>query len=167
VHSDPPTQDEFRRVLRCRADTVHLITYRTASGSIEGMTATSVAALSMAPPSILVCVGHTSRARDNIRREGSFGVSILSTIQRELAATAGRTGSDKALAPDILVATDPTLTPVLKDALGSLQCKLADDREVYTHTVFVGQVMTAAAPSDGEPLLHYLGTFAELARPSR
>ena len=161
------TEDAFRRAMRCRADTVHLVTYRSAEGHVEGMSATAVTALSVAPPSLIFCVGHTSRARDAIRREGSFGVSILASHEAELAATAGRTGSDKILAPELLVAPRPELTPVLKRALANLQCKVVDDREIYTHTVFVGEVVEASVNAEGDPLLHYLGAFATISRAPR
>jgi flavin reductase len=158
------TEDAFKRAMRCRADTVHLVTYRAATGDIEGMTATALTALSVTPPSVLFCVGHTSRARDAIRRDRSFGVSILSHDEAELAAVAGRSGSNKALDPALLVAALPELTPVLKRALATLQCKLVEDREIYTHTVFVGEVLDASVAAEGDPLLHYLGGFATISR---
>lgn len=158
------TEDAFKRAMRCRADTVHLVTYRGATGAVEGMTATALTALSVTPPSVLFCVGHTSRARDAIRRDGSFGVSILSSTEAELATVAGRTGSNKALDPELLVGSRPELAPVLKRALATLQCKLVEDREIYTHTVFVGEVLEASVSAEGDPLLHYLGAFATISR---
>lgn len=154
--------ENFRRAMQRRADTVQLVTYRRLDGAIEGMTATALCALSLTPPSILLCVGHTSRARDNIRRERAFGVSVLSTSQRALSASAGRTGGDKALSAELEESTDPDLVPVLSNAIATLQCKVVDDRDLFTHTVFVGEVLRAGVGRDENPLLHFAGSYAEV-----
>lgn len=153
---------EFRRVMQQRADTVHLITYRAINGQVEGMTATAVSALSLAPPSVLVCINHSARARDAIRASGVFGLSILATSQREIAGHGALKGGEKSFDTELTVETDPLFVPVLHTALATLQCRVVDDRDLFTHTVFAGQVLAARVRNQAGPLLHHLGSYAAL-----
>jgi len=153
---------EFRRVMQQRADTVHLVTYRTGDGQVEGMTATAVSALSLAPPSVLVCINHFARARDAIRASGVFGISILAASQHEVAGQGAVQGGEKAFDAELTAETDPAFVPVLHTALATLQCRVVDDRDLFTHTVFAGQVLAAQIRNSGGPLLHHLGSYATL-----
>jgi len=152
----------FRAVMQRRADTVHLVTYRTGSGQVEGMTATAVSALSLSPPSILVCINHLARARDAIRATGVFGISILGASQRDVAGQGAVQGGEKTLEAELTVETDPLYVPVLRTALATLQCRVVDDRDLFTHTIFAGQVLAALIRNPGGPLLHHHGAYAAL-----
>ena len=153
----------FRGAMKCRADTVHLLTYRTEEGGVAGMTATAVCALSMAPPSVLVCVNRTARAYASISTHGTIGVSILSVEQLQLATDAGGSGGSKTLGPELTVEGDPTLTPVLAGALASLQGRVVDSRDLFTHTMYVVEVLRATVGQPGQPLLHHQGAYATVA----
>jgi flavin reductase (DIM6/NTAB) family NADH-FMN oxidoreductase RutF len=152
----------FRGAMKCRADTVHLLTYRTAEG-VAGMTATAVCALSMAPPSVLVCVNRTARAYASISTHGTIGVSILSVEQLQLATEAGGSGGNKTLGPELTVEGDSTLTPVLAGALASLQGRVVESLDLFTHTVYVVEVLQATVRQPGQPLLHHQGAYATVA----
>jgi flavin reductase (DIM6/NTAB) family NADH-FMN oxidoreductase RutF len=153
----------FRRAMQQRADTVHLITYRSPAGHIEGMTATAVSALSLAPPSVLVCINQAARAREAIRTSRTFGVSILRDNQQAIAVDGALAGGEKSFDAELTIESDPTLTPVLRTALATLQCTVVDVRDLYTHTVFVGEVLVALTPNPGGPLLHHQGSYATVA----
>lgn len=152
--------EAFRTAMRRRADTVHLVTYRTPDGAVEGMTATAVTSLSLNPPSMLVCVGHGAHARDAIRDRGSFGVSVFDASQVDLAKAAGQAGGNKAFGGAFTTETDPNATPVLVGALATFHCRVIEARDFFTHTVFVAEVVHARVGEEGTPLLHHGGAYA-------
>jgi flavin reductase (DIM6/NTAB) family NADH-FMN oxidoreductase RutF len=152
--------EAFRGAMQRRASTVHLVTYRAPDGGIEGMTATSVTSLSLNPPSLLVCIGHGARARDAIRERGSFGVSVLEASQVDIASTAGQAGGNKAFGAAVTTETDPSVTPVLADALATFHCRVLEARDFFTHTVFVAEVTHTRGGKAGTPLLHHGGGYA-------
>jgi flavin reductase (DIM6/NTAB) family NADH-FMN oxidoreductase RutF len=151
--------EEFRKAMKCRADTVHLVMYRMVEGTVDGMTATAVCALSLAPPSLLVCVNRAARAYASIVEHGSIGLSILSTEQLEVAVDRGRSGGSKAFGPELVSGDDPTLTPVFAGALATFQGRVVESRDLFTHTLFVVEVQRAAVGQPGQPLLHYQGSY--------
>jgi flavin reductase (DIM6/NTAB) family NADH-FMN oxidoreductase RutF len=155
--------EAFRKALGARADTVHLVTYRTPEGDVEGMTATAVMALSLTPPSLLVSISHQARARDAIEESGAFGVSVLRHAHVEIAQSAGRAGGNKSFGGALTVESEPGRTPVLAAALATFQCRVRETLDHFTHTVFVAEVMEARAVGEGEPLLHHHGGYVTVA----
>lgn len=153
----------FRAALGARADTVHLVTYRTAEGDVEGMTATAVMALSLTPPSLLVSISHQARARDSILEQGTFGVSVLQEGHVDISQSAGRAGGNKSFGGALTVEADPSRTPVLTDALATFQCRVRETHEHFTHTLFVAEVVEARANGPGNPLLHHHGGYVTVA----
>ncbi len=151
--------ERFRRALGARADTVHLVTYRTDVGPVEGMTATAITALSLAPPALLACINQSARARDAIRARGQFGVSIVAATELEIARAAGHPGGNKAIGDALEDDGDPSRTPVLRSALASMQCRVVEEHDLYTHTVFVADVTETSLGPAGDPLLHFLGGY--------
>jgi flavin reductase (DIM6/NTAB) family NADH-FMN oxidoreductase RutF len=151
--------EAFRTALGARADTVHLVTYRTPDGDVEGMTATAVMALSLTPPSLLVSISHQARARDAIRESGAFGVSVLRQAHVEIAQSAGRAGGNKSFGAALTVESDPARTPVLVAALATFQCRVRETHDHFTHTLFLAEVLEARAGGEGEPLLHHRGGY--------
>jgi flavin reductase len=155
--------EAFRRALGARADTVHLVTYRTPEGDVEGMTATAVMSLSLTPPTLVVSISHQARARDAIRAHGAFAVSVLHGAHVAIAQSAGRAGGNKSFGGALTTETDPTRTPVLGDALATFQCRVRETHDHFTHTLFVAEVTDARAAGDGEPLLHHHGRYVTVA----
>lgn len=155
--------DSFRRALGARADTVHLVTYRTPEGDVEGMTATAVMSLSLTPPSLLVSISHMARAGDAIRERGVFAVSVLRDEHVDIAQSAGRAGGNKSFGGALTVESDPEHTPVLVEALATFQCRVHEVHDHFTHTVFVAEVLDARSSGGGEPLLHHHGGYVTVA----
>jgi flavin reductase len=157
--------EAFRKALGARADTVHLVTYRTPDGDVEAMTATAVMSLSLAPPSLLVSISHQARACDAIRESGAFGVSVLREEHVGMAQTAGRAGGNKSFGVALTAETGAANTPVLADALASFQCRVRHTHEHFTHTLFVAEVIEARTGGKGDPLLHHHGGYVTVGPP--
>ena len=149
---------DFRQALRHFASGVTIITTQDEAGTIHGMTATAFSSLSLAPPLILVAIARNTRCHAMIAATGRFGVSVLYAHQADLSRHfGGRPLPD--VAPRFAMVEG---TPVIEDAMISLACGLKDAIEGGDHTIFVGLV-AAAITAPGEPLIHFDGTYRQLA----
>jgi flavin reductase (DIM6/NTAB) family NADH-FMN oxidoreductase RutF len=152
--------DAFRRAMQCRADTVHLITYVTPDGQVEGMTATAVTALSLSPPSLLVCISRRADARDSIQQTRIFALNVLGSSHARVAEAAGRSGGSREFRKALTKDPELAQAPELEDALATFQCRVLEERDLFTHTVFFAEVLQARVGAPGEPLLHHRGEYA-------
>jgi flavin reductase (DIM6/NTAB) family NADH-FMN oxidoreductase RutF len=146
---------EFRAAMREFANTVSIVT--TGRGDDRrGLTITSLCSLSADPPSILVCVNKAAEGHNMIQRYGSFCVNVASAEHESLAdCFAGRTerrGIDRFTQG--VWTTLATGSPVLKGAIGVLDCDVIGHFDQGSHSIFVGGVRVAQAQS-GRPVLVY------------
>ncbi|MEZ5854864.1 MAG: flavin reductase family protein [Hyphomicrobiaceae bacterium] len=52
-----------------------------------------------------------------------------------------------------------TGAPALKGSLATLDCKLVDEHEFKTHSIFIGEVKDGSFREDAQPLLYFRGDF--------
>jgi flavin reductase (DIM6/NTAB) family NADH-FMN oxidoreductase RutF len=154
----------FRHAFRRHAASVIVVTYLDATGEPRGMTATSVCALSLDPPSLLVCIDRATRTHEEVMHRRAFGVDMLSVPQRRIGIHCARPGADKRLHEAWLDPDIPTgAPPRLKRAVAHLDCTIESALDAYTHTVVVGRVRYIwLNPLDPEPLLYHDGDYARL-----
>jgi len=159
--------DDFRRVLGHFASGVTVVTTWDTTGQPAGLTASSVASVSLDPPLVLVCVAHTAQSYQALQAHGRFAINILhldhEQIARRFASSTG--GAEKfegtGYRPGVMG------LPILKDALAEIECTTVHVYPAGDHTIFVGQVEAADSRGDlgFEPLLYYRGTFHRLHPP--
>ena len=145
----------FRDVAGHFATGVTVITTANA-GLPAGTTASAVASLSMDPPMMLVCLNRSSATHDQIAASGVFGVNILAQDQGQTASAFARKGTDKFAG--ISWSAAPNGVPLIDGSLATIACRVVETTAGGTHTVFLGEVIDAAA-FPGEPLTYYRGTF--------
>jgi flavin reductase (DIM6/NTAB) family NADH-FMN oxidoreductase RutF len=151
-------QDVFRDVIGRFASGVTVITTKDAETD-HGTTASAVSSLSMDPPMILVCLNRTSSTQAAILGAGVFAVNILAEDQGELAYRFAKKGQDKFAA--VPIDRGVSGVPLLRDALAHIECEIKETVAGGTHTVFLAQVVQAAA-KDGPPLTYFRGRFGRL-----
>src|SRR6188474_1275959 len=76
--------DDFRGAMRHLAGGVSVITAGRAR-DITGMTVTSVSSLSVDPPTLIVSINRESSSWPLVKRDGFFGVNILTSDQINIA----------------------------------------------------------------------------------
>jgi flavin reductase (DIM6/NTAB) family NADH-FMN oxidoreductase RutF len=159
--------DDFRRVLGHFASGVTVVTTWDAAGQPAGLTASSVASVSLDPPLVLVCVAHTSQSYQALLAHGRFAINILHLDHEQIArrfasSTAGAEKFEGTGYRQGVVGL-----PVLKDALAEIECTTVHAYPAGDHTIFVGQVEAADCRGDLglEPLLYYRGRFHRLHSP--
>lgn len=157
--------DRYRAIMRHQAGAVTVIATGP-PGQRAGLTATAVASLSDAPPSILVCVGQRAGAHDVIASRGAFSVNLLASDQDDVADRfAGRHGiSGEDRFAGLPWTTLTTGAPVLPGALATLDCRLTDQHRFTTHTIFIGRVVDGLFRAEANPLLYFRGDYWDVTR---
>lgn len=152
---DPIDAVTFRRVIGNLASGVTVITTRLRDTDF-GMTASSVTSLSMEPPMMLICVNNAVPTSRAIKETGRYGVSILRQAQEDVAYNFAAPSDDKFRGIDITRTRGGT--PMIGGALAQIECEVVEEVIGGTHTVFLGQVLTATA-TEGPPLTYFRGGF--------
>ena len=152
----PP--DAFRSALRKFASGVTIVTV-AADGELHGMTASSFASVSLAPPLVLVCLDETSRTLALVAQTGTFAVNVLRADQQDISLAFARSG----LKPFASIPHHPgdNGAPILDGAIAALECTTHQVFEAGDHEVVLGEV-TAASVADGDPLVYYDGAYRSL-----
>ena len=134
-----------------------------------GLTATSATALSMDPPTMLICVNRTASAWPVIRRHRHFAVNILSAEQQPVAERfAGRGGVKGAARYDGALWRElPSGASGLDGALAVVDCAVEEIIERHSHGIILGRVVSVTCGTElsGHSLVYGHGRFAPIHLP--
>ena len=149
----------FRDVMGRFATGVTVVTTRDRAGRPVGMTASSVASVSLAPPLVLVSVAQENDLHPALRAAKRFVLNVLASDQE---AVSRRFAEDHPNRFDgIGYRETEDGIPVLEGVLASIECEKQAEAPGGDHTVFFGLV-TGGTVSDRRPLLYYRGGYAGL-----
>lgn len=158
--ADLPSIDpkSFWQVLGVRAIGGAIVAAKSEKGP-AGFLGLSVTHVTQAPPTLMVSVGRTTSALETILDAGHFAVSYLGIEDREIADVfGGRTalkGADR-FSPERWTAL-ATGAPVLRDAVGALDCVLADKVERFDTVIAFGRIVAAMQNPERRPLVYFRG----------
>lgn len=120
---------------------------------VNGFTASWVTQGSFDPPLVVMGVRADSTSNGMIKRTRRFSLNVLAADQKNLAATffkpQSAVGGRFEAAPFALGSLG---LPILKDALGGVECELVGELAHGDHTVFIGEVKSAVLHRDGDAL---------------
>jgi flavin reductase (DIM6/NTAB) family NADH-FMN oxidoreductase RutF len=158
-----PLEGQFRTAMRDLAGGVGIITVG-AGEDRTGLAATSVASLSVDPPSLIVCVNRSSSSWSMLRRYGSFGVNLLQSDQAAIAERFSGRGGLKGAARYAGAAWTSLVTgaPILEEALAAFDCEVEDMIERHSHDIVIGRVMAVRLAEEADPLLYWRGAYLGL-----
>lgn len=164
-----PIVHAFKASMRFVASSVSLVTARDADGEWHGMAVTSAGSLSMDPPSMMVAVNRTASIYPVIQSTGHFTLNLLDESQAALLEPFARSDQRHLrFTPDYWSAAGLG-GPVLKGALCSHVCRVAETHDFGTHTVFFGTVESVTLPDTAAlsraPVLWLNGKRASVAAP--
>lgn len=161
--ADPVTSValEFRQAMRRLATTVCVTTTRATEHPI-GMTMTSVTSVSMDPPTVLICVHHSSRLGQILRVSSSYCINFLHSSQHEIAQAFGGALDTSERFSVGEWNLDYESAPYLETAQASVFCELESAAAVGTHIVIVGRVKEVRLFGEPEPLIYSDGRYAAL-----
>jgi len=157
-----PTADAMRTLRRMHAAAVTVVTTTDDSG-FRGITVSAFCIVSLAPPTVLVCLTTGGEALAAIGVSGRFAVSILSDTQEFLAERfAGRAPLVNAQFDGVKHRVVGTGNPILEDCLVWYDCEVQASYPCGDHHVVVGAVREAGFGSGSFPLLYFDGAYREL-----
>jgi flavin reductase len=139
-----PDNATFREALSRIAASVHVVTTDGPAG-LAGITATSIASITLEPPMMLFCINRTSPSAVRMIENRVFCINTLAALHEPLADIfAGRTGHrlDERFTSGEWTKL-VTGCPVLRCAAAVFDCRLVEAKEVMTHCIMIGAVEAA------------------------
>jgi flavin reductase (DIM6/NTAB) family NADH-FMN oxidoreductase RutF len=139
---------------------VAVITTRDiATGKPAGLAASAVVPVSMAPPSMLVCVNRSASAHAVIEVSGFFCINLIGTSQTPLVRAFSSSEQRSQRFAEGQWDQRHGL-PYLPASPASLFCLVRTTMLFGTHEVFVGEVFDMAANGAEKPIAWLEGAFA-------
>jgi flavin reductase (DIM6/NTAB) family NADH-FMN oxidoreductase RutF len=151
-------EQSFKAVWRNFATGVAIVTTIESNGRVHGMTANSIASISLNPPLIMASIGHDRESNNLIKETGRFAISILSDEQQAVALYYSAPRNPSINPPPV----DFTLTTggygIVPNCLSFMECGTENHYEIGDHTIFIASI-NELGMSQGAPLTYYGGTY--------
>ncbi len=145
-------RQKVNRVLKRLVYGVYLLTARSGN-EINGMPVSWVSQVSHEPPLIMVCVAQERYTHAMMESSRAFALNIMARGQKGLVDSFMARGIPKSEKFKMVRYREGiTGSPLLKDALAYLECRITDTLDTGDHTIFVGEVVDAASMGKGSPL---------------
>src|ERR671923_634728 len=146
----------LRTALGLFATGVAVVTTRSRSGKLAGLTANSFAPVSLEPPLVLWSLSRDSPSMACFTDADHFAVNVLGVGQRYLSRHFSSPQHDKFSG----IAHAPGLggCPLLNGALAHFECAIETTIPGGDHAIFLGRVLRAAY-REGEPLIFATGGY--------
>ena len=157
---DPePIKKEFLQAMRGITSTVTVVSAKNGENK-QAMTATSVASLSLDPPSMLVCINHEASIHEVMKEGLGFCINILSLGQENLADICSIKEKEE---QRFLEGNWSELEniPYNSDSQSNLFCNCVQVIQHKTHTIYVGEVTKVINKNTFDPLLYKDGNYLD------
>lgn len=161
-----PDARAFRTLMGRWATGVSVVT-ASEEGHDAGLTVNAFLSVSLAPPSVLVSLSEEVDTLPVIERTRAFAVSVLSSRQRELSERFARAVPSPEKFAGLLVDRGAGGLPLLRGALGTIECRLVSSTPVFDHHLLVGEVVRLTMGAEGLPLVFFRSGYAAAEEPER
>ncbi len=158
--SKPPQAVDLRSVMRYFASAVTVVTGALETGELFGLTVSAFTSVSLEPPLVLMCVRNESSATKLFQKSMKYCVNILAEDQRPIAekfSLSGEGGRFQNL--DYYLGSGGS--PIIRDAIGYIDCKIVEVIAGGDHTVFLGEAIDVYA-EEKKPLLYLNRRYVKL-----
>ncbi|MEY2861845.1 MAG: hypothetical protein RL392_2303 [Pseudomonadota bacterium] len=155
----PPnfSQPEFRAALGMFATGVTIVTARTASGQLVGLTANSFNSVSLSPPLVLWSLSRAAGSMAAFQAGSHYAINILGADQQALANQFATQGTDRFAG--VQFDTGFNGAPLIHGAVASFECFNRSRYDEGDHVIFVGEVERCTHREGASPLLYHGGKF--------
>ena len=152
-----PVKKEFLQAMRGIISTVTVVSAKDGENK-QAMTATSVASLSLDPPTMLVCINQEALIHDVMKEDLGFCINILSVGQEGLADICSLVGKEE---QRFLEGNWSELDeiPYNTDSQSNMFCNCIKQIEHTTHTIYLGEIIKVLNQSSFNPLLYKDGNY--------
>jgi flavin reductase (DIM6/NTAB) family NADH-FMN oxidoreductase RutF len=136
------------------------VTVARPDGRPAGMTASSLASVSLQPPLVSVCIDHEADLHQLIVSAPEFVVNVLESEQEALSRRFADPMEDRF--DGVGYHRSPEGLVLLDDVLAHIECERHALLPGGDHTIVLGRVI-GGNTGDGRPLLYYRGGYAALS----
>jgi flavin reductase (DIM6/NTAB) family NADH-FMN oxidoreductase RutF len=152
-----PLAAQTKLALRRLASSVAVVTCDDGQAR-HAMTATAVTAMSMQPPSMIVCVNRTAAFHAAISAAAGFAINILHRIQIEISMGCGGQARGEERFGHGAWGEDGGV-PVLTDAQARVVCAKDARFDYGSHSIFIGRVTSVGIHGEIDPLIYVDGKY--------
>jgi flavin reductase (DIM6/NTAB) family NADH-FMN oxidoreductase RutF len=151
---------QTKLALRRLASAVAVVTCRDGQ-TRHAMTATAVNAMSMQPPSMIVCVNRAASFHAALSRASDFAINILHRTQARISKECGGNarGEDRF---SFGAWSEENGVPVLPNAQARIVRSKETRFEYGSHTIFLGRVTSVGIHGAVDPLIYVDGQYTGL-----
>jgi flavin reductase (DIM6/NTAB) family NADH-FMN oxidoreductase RutF len=155
--SDDPLAAETRLALRRLASSVAVVTCHDGRAR-HAMTATAVNALSMQPPSMIVCINRAAAFHAAIDEAASFAINVLHRNQVDISmGCGGKARGDERFGFGAW--GEDSGVPILTDAQARIVCAKEAKFDYGSHSIFIGRVISVGMHGEIDPLIYVDGRY--------
>ena len=153
---------QFRQLLGRFATGVVVVTTHLEDGTPIGMTANSLASVSLDPPLVSLCIERQAHMHEALLRPGAGGyaINVLSEHQEALSRRFAGAHATTRFEGIGYTLSDRGLL-LLDGVLATIECTRWADYPGGDHTIVVGRVVGGGV-HEGRPLCYYRGGYAAL-----
>jgi len=148
---------EFRTALGMFATGVTIVTARTATGELIGLTANSFNSVSLDPPLVLWSLARAAGSMPAFSTGSHYAINILAAGQKDLAERFALKGADRWAG--VAFTEGSGGSPLLAGAAATFECFNRSRYEEGDHVIFVGEVERCSHRAGASPLLFHGGRF--------
>jgi flavin reductase len=158
-----PAGAELRGIFGMFATGVTVVSAMAPAGA-HGMTANSFTSVSLSPPLVLICVLRSARMHQAVLDGGSFGISVLSSRQRQLAQYFAHRRPRDGQEFDMVDWRPGAYTgvPIIASSLAWMECQLRAVYDGGDHSIFLGSVLDLGRSDEADALLFFGGEYRDL-----
>ena len=148
---------EYRKTMSSFATGVTVVTTLDENEFIHGMTANSFTSVSLDPPTVLVCIGHTRNTITHVNNTNEFAINILSDKQKHIADYFAK---EQAIGvkPLELNWSIKYGSPFIEGSIAFIKAKVIQKYNHGDHAIVLGEVQ-GIDTQEGNPLLYYQSNY--------
>lgn len=157
--ASPPSfsAPQFRSALGMFATGVTIVSARTPSGDLIGLTANSFNSVSLDPPLVLWSLARAAASLAAFSTGSHYAINILAADQKALAERFATRGANRWEGVEFTLGAGSA--PLIAGAAASFECFNRSRYEEGDHVIFVGEVEHCTWRTDASPLLFHGGRF--------
>ena len=157
--------EEHRALMSMFPTGVTVVTTTDEDGTPYGMTCSAMCSVTLAPPTLLVCLNTNGRTLAAIRASRYFGVNLLHGRAQPVAELFARSGLDRFAAVSWQPSDHLGMPWLVDDAFALAECRVVAVEVVGSHAVVFGEIV-AHVMSPDVPLLYGLRRFVNWPEPA-
>jgi flavin reductase (DIM6/NTAB) family NADH-FMN oxidoreductase RutF len=148
----------LREIMGAYPTGVTVVAACDAEGTPYGLTVNSFTSVSLDPPLVLVCIGHSSTSHDRLVGAECFAISVLAADQRHTARRFAAEPSDGRFG-EVPWSLGANGSPLLDGAVAWLECTMYEVVVGGDHSIVIGRVDRSAL-SDRPALVFLRGRMS-------